>query len=353
MRMDAWYLKAQGHFGFILQHSQALGHLIKGHIGGCELNYSKPTYGDKLWHHENNFPERGFLLTYMYLANPEQLGSILAIAPFYDVPLSKKIRPSRLYLRLATGLAYATKKFDPIDNHKNNAISARFNAYVNFKWFYKFNLSDQLRLETGLSFSHASNGKYKAPNLGINMVTAFGGLTYRFKSDKPYIFTRIDSSTVAKSRHELYAIASMGFNETEPPGGPKFLAQSYLIGYYFNKRNTHKFGGGLDLFYDQSVMQDIYDADSVRFDRKSQYIQVGVRLSYAYNIGRVSFPVEFGRYLYTRFTGDGMFYHRVAMRYYTKNNIILNFSLKTHWAVAHYFEFGVGYRLPLKKKRPA
>jgi hypothetical protein len=348
---DSWYLKVQPHFGFILQHRNTMGHLVHGHIGGMELNWARPTKGDKLWHYENNFPERGVSLTYIYLANREQLGSIIGIAPFYDIPLNKNDRASRLYMRLGTGLAYATQKFDPVENHKNNVISTRYSAYINFKWFYKFNIGDRMRLETGISFSHASNGKFKAPNLGVNMMTAFGGLTYRFKDKKEAKPLVIDSSSAAKSRHELYVIAAYGANETEPPGGPKFLAQSYSLGYYFNKRNTHKFGGGLDAFYDQSVIQDIFDADSIRYSNKAKYLQVGVRLSYAYNVGRLSFPVEFGRYLYTNFTGDGMFYHRIAMRYYTKNNIIATFALKTHWAVAHYFEFGVGYRLPLKKRR--
>ncbi|MDP2385309.1 MAG: acyloxyacyl hydrolase [Bacteroidota bacterium] len=347
---DAYYLKVQGHFGFIMQHRNTMGHLVNGHIGGAEFNFSKPTKGTKLWHYENNFPEQGICVNYTYLSNKEQLGDIIAIAPFYDVPLSDKDKPSRLYMRVSSGLGIATKKFDPLENHKNNVVSATINAYINFKWLYKFNLGERLRLETGLSFSHISNGKYKAPNLGVNMLTFNSGLTYKIKEKKHKEIIGIDSSTKAKSKHELYAIAAYGVNETEPPGGPKFLAQSYTFGYYFNKRNTHKFGGGFDAFYCQSVMQDIFDDDSVRYANKAKYIQIGMRASYSYCIGRLAFPVEFGYYLHTNFTGDGMFYHRIGARYYTPNNIILTFSLKTHWAVAHYFEFGAGYRLPVKKK---
>ncbi len=101
-----------------MQHRNTMGHLVNGHIGGAELNISKPTKGTKLWHYENNFPEQGLALNYIYLSNKEQLGSIIAIAPFYDVPLSDKDRPSRLYMRISTGLGFATKKFDPLENHK-------------------------------------------------------------------------------------------------------------------------------------------------------------------------------------------------------------------------------------------
>ncbi|MBK6833681.1 MAG: hypothetical protein IPG89_05130 [Bacteroidetes bacterium] len=107
------------------------------------------------------------------------------------------------------------------------------------------------------------------------------------------------------------------------------------------------------MFYCQSVIQDVFDADSVRYDDKSKYIQIGARASYSYNIGKLSLPVEFGYYLRNIYKVDGSFYHRIGVRYYTNNNIILTFALKTHWAVAHYFEYGVGYRLPVGKRQDA
>jgi hypothetical protein len=344
------YLKAQAHFGFIMQHRNSVGHLVKGHIVGAELDWAFPTKGNKLWHYENNFPEAGVALHFYNLANNEQLGQIIALAPYYDIPLNEKEKRSRLYMRVSLGASYSDKKFDPIDNHKNNMVSTAINGFVNFKWHYRFNLSEKLRLDAGFNFAHISNGKFKAPNLGVNMFTANAGVTYKLMRYKTRPKFGVDSSSVAKSKNELYGIAAIGFNETEPAGGPKFLAQSYTLGYYRNVRNTHKFGGGLDVFYCQSVIQDVFDADSVRYDDKSKYIQIGARASYSYNVGKFSLPVEFGYYLRSVYRGDGNFYHRIGVRYYTNNNIILTFSLKTHWAVAHYFEYGVGYRLPMKRK---
>ncbi|MFL5753045.1 MAG: acyloxyacyl hydrolase [Bacteroidia bacterium] len=348
----SYYMRTSANYGYIMQHRNSMGHLIKGHIYGGEIDYVLPTKGDEVWHYENNFPEKGIAFSYYNLGNPEQLGSLYAIAPFYEIPLKARKSPSRLYLRLSSGLAYATKRFDPIANHKNNVISVNFNAFVNFKWFYQFDITNRLRLEAGLNFSHASNGKYKAPNLGINMLTLNSGLIYKFRSKKeiaPVICS--DSSSCAPSRHEIYALAAIGFNEVEPPGGAKYAAETYTLGYYYNRRNTHKFGGGLDLYYLGAVAEEIYREDSVRYSNPARYIQVGAKFSYCYNVGRTVFPVEFGYYLKTPYLGDGLFFHRIGVRHYLKNNIILNFSLKTHWAVASFFEFGAGYRIPLKKKK--
>jgi hypothetical protein len=338
------YLKGQFHYGYIMQHRNSIGHLIEGRIKGFELNWAVQTKGDKVWHYENNFPEAGFAMHVYSLANTQQLGQLFALAPYYDIGLNEKNKTSRLHLRLSCGVSYSTKTFDPILNHKNNVVSTSLNAFVNFKWYYKFQISKNLRLDAGLNFVHASNGRFKTPNLGINMMTIHSGLTYCFNQKNGKTIQQIDSSYLNKSKHELFGIFSFGINETEPPGGPKFLAQSYTFGYYFKKRNTHKFGGGIDAFYCQSNQQEIYDTDSIRFNNNLNYLQVGARFSYSYVIGNLSLPIEFGHYLYTKHKGNGLFYHRIGFRYQFKNRIIATFALKTHWAVAHYFEYGIGYR---------
>src|ERR1700752_2984233 len=98
-----WYIRGANNYGFILQHHNNYGNLINGFIYGQEINFIKPAAGDKLWHHENNFLERGVGITYFNLDNPKQLGNIYAIYAFYEIPLNKKEKPFRLYMRLAPG----------------------------------------------------------------------------------------------------------------------------------------------------------------------------------------------------------------------------------------------------------
>jgi len=343
------FLKVNFHFGYIMKHRNTVGHLINGHIYGTELNWANQTKGDKLWHHENNFPEKGLAFHFYSLANPNQLGQLVALAPYYDIPLNKQNKTTRLHLRLSCGVSYSTKKFDPITNHKNNIVSTSLNAFVNFKWYYKFQLDNKLRLDAGFNFAHASNGKFKAPNLGINIFTIHTGITYCINKEKPNSFNKIDSSYLRNNKNEYFAIFSFGINENEPPGGSKFLTQSYILGYYYKKRNTHKFGGGFDFFYCQSIKNELVERDSIQFKNNIEFVQLGARASYAYVIGKLSLPLEFGYYLHTKYKGNGLFYHRIGFRYQFNNNLLLTFALKSHWAVAHYFEYGIGYRFPSKK----
>ncbi|MGZ3866022.1 MAG: acyloxyacyl hydrolase [Bacteroidia bacterium] len=344
-----WSLRVANNYGFILQHHNNYGNLINGYIYGQEIDFVKPSAGDQLWHHENNFPEKGIGFAYFNLDNPTQLGNVFALFGFYEIPLNKKTKPFRLYMRLAPGLAYAPIHFDPIENHKNNIVSSPLSAYINFKWFYQWDLTKHLRFDMGFNFSHASNGRAVVPNLGVNMATLNTGLTFKILSKKPMPEPwRIDSSSKVPSKHELLFWAAYGINQVEVLG-PTYVAQNYSATYYYNKRNTHKFGGGIEICNNPAnIEQMALSGDTMR--NKIDNIQVGVKFSYCYNVGRWSLPVEMGYYVRTVFEGDGFFFHRIGMRYHFKNNIVAVIGLKTNWAVANYFDFGLGYRLPLKKK---
>jgi hypothetical protein len=343
------YIRAAFNYGIIVQQHNNVGQLVNGNIWGLELNYIKPTAGHKLWHHENNFPEHGVGFSFFNLDNPKQLGNLYALYFFFDIPLNKKPKPFRLNLRISEGLAYAPVHFDPITNHKDNLISNPENVYINFKFFYRWDLCKRLRWEAGLNFSHASNGRFKVPNLGINMLTVNTGFVYKFKCKQKTVIDKVDSSCKAVSKHELLFWLAYGANEVGQPGGPKYLAQSYSAAYYFNKRNTHKFGAGIDVFYNAAVLQQL-KSDGVHLSSNIENTQVGVKVGYAYNIGRLSLPLEMGYYVISRYRDDGSFFNRIGMRYYFKNNMVAILSLKTQWAVANYIEFGAGYRVPLKTK---
>ena len=66
-------------------------------------------------------------------------------------------------------------------------------------------------------------------------------------------------------------------------------------------------------------------------------------------MGRISFPIEMGVYLRQLTEPDGLFFHRLGVRYFGKNGLVLAFGMRSHFAVAYNFEFGVGYRIRLRK----
>lgn len=344
-----FFIKVAPTYGFIFEQRNTTGNLVKGYIPGLEVDFVKPTYGNKRWHHENNFPDIGISFNYIDFANPKQLGKCYALSPFIEIPLNKKVRAIRPVLRICWGFSYLTKKFDINSNPKDIAIGSHLNTFVQWKLFWHVNVNKKFRLEPGLSFAHASNGRSQVPNLGLNVVSLNLGMTFKFEKH-PVISTIQDSASVWPSKHEVIVWDAVGFNEHEPPGGPKYFCNTFGVNYYYNVRNTSKWGGGIDVSYDT---QNKYHLETSGHPSTSwtDLLQLGVKVCYAYNVGRISFPIEMGYYAVSKPREDGPVYHRIGIRHYCKNGLILNFTMKSHWAVAAHFDYGVGYRFSVKKKK--
>ncbi|MDP3557059.1 MAG: acyloxyacyl hydrolase [Bacteroidota bacterium] len=342
-----WQIKPVINQGFILVHRISIGHLVKGYPTIYELNLSKPTWGDKIWQIENNKPDVGISLQCIDFKNPQQLGYSLTVAPYAEIPLNVIAKKSRVVMRLCWGLNYITKPFDVQTNRKNIAIGSHFNSFVQFKWLWHLKINESLRFEPGFAFSHVSNGKAKNPNLGLNVVSLNAGLNYLIPSKKSRSQTScVDSSTCVKSKNELLVFAAIGFNQREI-STPDLKVITVSGAYQRNVRNTHKFSAGLDLFYDENYQID-YQNEFLNKPTGFDKMRVSARLGYSYNIGRISLPIEMGYYLFQKSKPDGYVVSRIGVRYYSKSGLVVHFGLRTHFAVAYNFEYGVGYRFYLK-----
>lgn len=341
-----WQIKPAVNTGFVLLHRANISHLVKGYPTFYELNVSKPTLGNTLWHLENNKPDLGISFQFIDLKNPQQLGYAFAAAPYLEIPLSAKEKMSRVVMRLSFGAAYLSKPFEIHENPKNTAIGSSINAYVQFKWFWQLKLSKNLRFEPGFAFTHTSNGKTSNPNLGLNMLSLNFALNVLIPSKNKPVITHIDSSTKAKSKHEIVTIAAWGFNEKEV-NGDKLPTFVFSNAYQRNIRNTHKWSLGLDIYYDELYFIDYkneFGTSPEGFDK----LRISARIGYSYNVGRISFPIEVGYYIYQKANPDATIVSRIGVRYYSSSGIVAHFGLRTHYAVAYTFEYGLGYRFVLK-----
>jgi hypothetical protein len=342
----AWQIKPVYNRGFVLIHRTSIGHLVKGYPGLYELNISKPTLGNKLWHVENNKPDLGITLQCLDFLNQTQLGYALSIAPYLEIPLNAKEKKSRLVLRLCWGVTYLTKKFDIENNHKNIAIGSHVNAYVQFKWFWHLPISQRLRLEPGFAFTHASNGRAKNPNLGLNVVSLNLGLNFLIPASAPVLSPAVtDSSTKVKSKNEVLLFAAYGFNERDIVS-KELNTFVFSAAFQRNRRNTHKFSAGIDVFYDQNYLLD-YENDFQKKPAGIDNLRMAARIGYSYNVGRISFPAELGYYFLQKTKPDGLIVSRIGVRYYSKCGLVAHMGLRTHAAVAYNFEYGLGYRFYL------
>jgi len=328
------------HYGFIWAHHPEIQYVIQGHIPAFEINIAKPTYGDKIWQQRYHYPDMGICFLHVDLGNPAILGNADAISGYMNFPLVSE-RKFNLNFRVGAGIAYLTKKFDRLDDHKNMVIGSHIDGTANLRLNTKIHLSDHLIMEAGLGMTHFSNGAFALPNLGLNIPTVNLGASYILGKKHEKIVTDTIISINKKMEYLVYVTG--GVTEINPPGSNKYFA--YTFSFVAGKRLTYmsRFNLGLDFFYNPANIKNLKQ-DTITLSNNLQNVQVGIKLGYELVISRLSIPIEMGTFLYTKYTGSGYLYHRLGLRYRITEHIIANVTLKTFWAKADYIEWGGAYR---------
>jgi hypothetical protein len=345
------HISISGTRGAILEHTKKLSHLIEKRPTFFEMAISKSTNGSQLWHHENQFPDYGFLFNYQNFGNPNKLGSAWSFATFFDLNLHAPKKTINSKIRFAGGFSYLTKRFDLHENHKHIALSSHINIFVALRTSLFIRLNSHFYLIPNLQFSHVSNGRFKVPNLGINTVYPNVSLQYRLKEKEKK--TVSDSSYQKTSPKEIFAWFSFGRNQEYPPGGKSFSNYTISGNYFFNLKNRHQVGLGFDVYYEPSLNIRTQNVENVtRYYFRNGFCG-GIKCAYSFNYGRWVLPIEYGYYLFSGVNQfpNGRHFHRIGLRYYHKKNWVSSFTLKSHFAVAYHFDLGIGYRIPIKKSK--
>ncbi len=335
-----WHAEAIYHYGFLVAHRSNVAVLVKDYSRSMEFSFARKFNGTKDWEEKYAYPYAGVSLMILDFGNPEQMGQGYSLFGYYNFPLfsSEKFE---FCFKIGLGPGYVTKVFDKEENYKNQVVSAHINgfAYGNFNARYTF--AERYTLSGGVSISHFSNAAARKPNLGINVPAVNLGLGYRFKEsekvkrDENYAY-EFDKSW----NHDLVASFGRKTNDIE---GPEYGI--FSLAYALTRRFSFKsrLGGGADVFYN-SAHEGLVATDGDTISGGSEILQVGVNISYMLQINRLGLFFNQGFYIYDQYKRDGDLYHRMGLRYNATDQIILNVSMKTHWAVADHVEFGIGYR---------
>ena len=332
-------IKETAHFGALLPHRQVVNEIVEGHTFAYELSFYKTTSGGKVWQQVYNYPKIGISALYHYLGNPNELGTGLGIFPFVELPLNN--RKINWRLKLGYGLGYIQKPFDVEKNFKNVAIGSHFNAliYANIGWNVK--LGKAIDFSTGFSLIHYSNSSFAQPNLGINIFSINTGFTYNFGGTTEQIVSEIQPRERAWQKHVM---VGFGVKEIQPVEGPKYFVNSYSFNMLKPFKHKGSFGVGLDVFYNSSL-SDLIAKDTTTTLSGLDNFRSGIVGIYAFDFGNISFLVEAGTYLFSRYDGNGAIYNRFSTRYTLGNKFFINLGLKTHIVVADFVEVGCGIKL--------
>ena len=241
------------------------------------------------------------------------------------------------------GFCYSSSPYDRESNNKNIAIGSTLSYAFNTQLHYNHEILDRLKLIAGFRISHYSNGAFKKPNKGINIVTADIGLSYLLNAEKPAFehFTQLPA-VERDIRYNFFL--STGLREIDPVGSRKY---SFLtLSFYASKQvsRTSAFSLGIDGFYSMATRQERETDDNLE-GKKPDFKRAGVTGGYEFYMGKMSFIAQLGAYVYRPYKSDKPVYQRYGLKYQLPKDIYAGLFLKTHYGKAEAVEWSLGIKI--------
>ncbi len=328
--------------GFLAAHRGTLGHLPQESAKAIELSYFIQTHGSKKWHVAYREPKVGVTLFVGSVGNNDLLGRYTSLSGFAELPMVKT-KSFEWNWKMGFGLGYTAKTFDPIYNPKNNAIASKINATIVIGTKANYNFGNNF-VTLGMDLTHFSNAAFKVPNYGINLPylsVGYGRKLFKSKQESTEIV-----SNLPLKKWLFGALGIFSMKEMNPIGTKRYPV--YSMSLFARRIFSQK--AGLELSLDLFSKQAILGVEPLVPKTQLSIIQAALFAGYIVPFERFNFLFGAGAYVRDVYKPDGPVYFRIGSRYQFPNGILLNFTLKSHFAKADYMELGLGYTLNYKQK---
>lgn len=244
---------------------------------------------------------------------------------------------------ITSGLGYITRPYHRIDNPMNQANGSHWNAFIQLSLEMQFRVSSDLSIMVSPIYSHASNGRVKLPNSGINTFALRLGANYMLKQS-PSAISQVDDLTDLPNRHRITLLFNGGVFEDNKPKPIPCYTLGYAIYYSYYVNPMARVGAGVDMFY-IPIDYSIYPENKMVSDYAP--LSGGIHFGYEFVWDKLSFVIQQGVRVLSSNPNESILFSRVGIRYRFANKLFVNCSLKSSKLAAEYIEWGVGYDINL------
>lgn len=312
--------------------------MVEGHAAALEVFAERQVSGAQPWHHDYVLPSYGVGVLYTGLANPDRIGGAVRVLPYLYLPFKRAERLSA-GVRLGWGIGYVTKPYDRRENTQQIAIGSQLNTAIQIMPELRYERS-RLCIAAGLGIDHWSNGSFKLPNLGLNYLSASLAVSRSLSlNDQMFPWRTIPKDSVLV--REWSIVAAVFKSETARPLSGQHSVYSIVGQRQWQLSAKSHVMAGVDVFNKgalATVHPELLDRDRLA------YTQLGLHGGYALGFGRAELFLHMGAYVYSPVEDEAPLFHRLGVRYRSGRHMVWNISLKSHYAVADHWEFGIGYR---------
>lgn len=239
----------------------------------------------------------------------------------------------------AFGLSYNFNPFDSIQNPANIFIGSYRNCYVHLGLEANYKFSEKWQANATLGFKHFSNGSFKKPNYGINLIPLTLGVTYKVGDDNVEHYRRPVPEFIKNNQLNLtLAFGSKNYVNEDP----NYLKMTMGINYLRAVNYKYRIGVGIDVFY-SGASELRTESGTASF---SDAVSYAVVPNWEWVITeRLYIPLGIGVYLHRNVENDEKYgyYERAGIRYRVTDHLSAGVTIKAHAGVADYFEWTLGY----------
>lgn len=328
------------------------------------LKYSFHTDGRKDWEQLYGYPVWGLGLYQGFFMNDfGNMGNPGAVYLYLDLPL-KRWEKWSLNWEMGLGLSYNWKTHDLNLDPYTYPISTSNTIFMDLGLNAVVPLGKHLKLKSGLTVSHFSNGGMRIPNEGINVAGARVELQYLLHEQPRLIYREIPKYQREWEWIALIAPAKRQLAFLFSPDNSDTIAwvmnyRALNLSSALNHQISHKvkFGIGADLCYNEAYGADTLMINSTPVKapfRKQDKIMLGAYGSFELVLGKLSMILQPGFYLYKKEQDTQNVpsaYQRIGFKYHIRNNLVAGISIRTiYFSKAEYIEWNMGYRIKWRRK---
>ncbi len=325
--------------GFLIAHREYMANM-EAHTYGIELAYSSDFSGWKQMDEQYKHLRWGTGLTYFNMGNPQLNGNVYAWHIHVEANLKKRPHHQSA-LRFGSGIGYLNKPYDLNTNKKNKAIGSKLNGNMQIIYKQYFDVGPKSSLIFGLGVTHYSNGNFRRPNLGINMLHFDIGWLQKVKLfDQPK--QKLLPQLFPDNGFELnfgYARKQIAVADTR-----FFNIYSSSLLYYFKHSSNRHWRAGVECFFDRTYPYTLFNEASLKNLKAKDITEIAVKVGHEFQFGRLGIVTDLGTYLYRPNDYKKRTYFAIGFNYFFNHGIVAQTRLKSHMAVADYFYWSGGYR---------
>lgn len=330
-------------YGFVYKHKREFGDLGSGRPYAFEASLNYLTNGSQPWHKLYHYPEIGLAAGVMNFQD-RRLGHSIYALTYIDKPVGR--RSQRFRYKIGFGLAHITGRYDPITNPLNIAISSQYSYALRGELFWTESVAPAWQLRTGMVLTHFSNGAFKMPNAGVNIVSWGVSLQHVPVSQRQGVV--ISHDTIQPAWHKGFALntsAAFTIKEAGEFGERKFPGM--VLSAYLSRRFSARSAWlvGLDATFDTAVRDWIQKDPLYANTAKPDWSKAAVTIGHELFIGRrTSLVTQLGIYVYSPYPPWLPVYQRYGLKYHVSKRSYGLMALKCHLGTADFVEWTVGTR---------